>query len=189
LLENVLDVLQAAEGETKTREEAEADRQKLLAGELMDVGEMPLSDDEEDTMAYLGEGARQAYVHNRHNTSTKHTDKRSLPLEKDEEEILRKIGCPVVSDDEAKILGGGVVHPWRNPVDLNVQSATIKFRRKFDVVELDANGHIIDMGDDDFEPSSSWRGRVAGFEFKRGERGLGYYRTGKKVVIPSNTAY
>ena len=191
LLENVLDVLQAAEGETKTREEAEADRQKLLAGELMDAGEMPLSDDEEDTMAYLGEGARQAYVVNRNNnnTSTKHTDTRSLPLEKDEEEILRKIGCPVVSDDEAKILGGGVVHPWRNPVDLNIQSATIKFRRKFDVVELDRNGHIIDTGDDDYEPSVSWRGRVAGFEFKLGERGLGYYRTGKKVVIPSNTAY
>ena len=188
LLENVLDVLQVADGETKTREEAEADRQKLLAGELMDAGEMPLSDDEEDAMAYLGEGARQSYVVNR-KSSKKHTDTRSLPLEKDEEEILRKIGCPIVSDDEAKLLGGGVVHPWRNPVDLSITSATIKFRRKFDVVELDVNGHIIDVGDDDYQPSPKWIGRMAGFEFKLGERGLGYYRTGKKVVIPSNTAY
>ena len=188
LLENVLDVLQASEGETKTREEAEADRQKLLAGELMDADEMPLSDDEEDTMAYLGEGSRQSYGFNR-NYTKKHTDKRSLPLEKDEEEILRRIGCPIVSDDEAKLLGGGVVHPWRNPVDLNIKSATINFIRKFDVVALDVNGHIIDTGDDDYQPSRQWIGRMAGFEFKLGERGLGYYRTGKKVVIPSNTAY
>ena len=189
LLENVLDVIQAAEdGETKTREEAEADRQKLLAGELMDAGEMPLSDDEEDNMAYLGEGARQSYIIKRNN-SKKHTDTRSLPLEKDEEEILRKIGCPIVSDDEAKLLGGGVVHQWRNPVDSNIKSATINFKRKFDIVELDANGHIIDVGDDDYQPSRKWIGRMAGFEFKLGDRGLGYYRTGKKVVIPSNTAY
>lgn len=188
LLENVLDVIQASEGETKTREEAEEDRQKLLAGELMDADEMPLSDDEEDTMAYLGEGSRQSYGFNR-NYTKKHTDMRSLPLEKDEEEILRRIGCPIVSDDEAKLLGGGVVHPWRNPVDLNIKSATINFIRKFDVVELDVNGHIIDTGDNDYQPSRQWIGRMAGFEFKLGERGLGYYRTGKKVVIPSNTAY
>jgi hypothetical protein len=57
------------------------------------------------------------------------------------------------------------------------------------MVQLDVYGHVIDMGDDDFTPSKSWIGRKAGFEFKLGERGLGYYRTGKKVVVPSNTAY
>jgi hypothetical protein len=56
-------------------------------------------------------------------------------------------------------------------------------------VELDAAGHVIDKGDADFKPSKSWKGRMAGFEFKLGERGLGYYRTGKAVVVPSNTAY
>ena len=35
----------------------------------------------------------------------------------------------------------------------------------------------------------TWTGRKAGFEFKLGERGLGYYRTGKTVRVPSNTAY
>jgi hypothetical protein len=65
----------------------------------------------------------------------------------------------------------------------------IKFREKFDIVELDSNGHVIDMGDDDFSPSKNWVGRKAGFEFKLGERGLGYYRTGKAVRVPSNTAY
>lgn len=61
----------------------------------------------------------------------------------------------------------------------------IKFRTKFDLVELDAAGYVIDRGDDDFTPSKTWTGRKGGFEFKLGDRGLGYYRTGKKVVVPS----
>jgi hypothetical protein len=57
------------------------------------------------------------------------------------------------------------------------------FPREADIVELDAaNGYVIDKGDDDFCPSKQWTGRKAGFEFKLSERGLGYYRTGKKVV-------
>jgi hypothetical protein len=36
-------------------------------------------------------------------------------------------------------------------------------------------------------PSLKWIGRKGGFEFKLGERGLGYYRTGTKVVVPINT--
>ena len=70
-----------------------------------------------------------------------------------------------------------------------LQRVTINFRKKFDIVELDANGFVIDKGDEDFTPSRTWTGRKAGFEFKLGERGLGYYRSGKKVVVPSNTAY
>ncbi len=44
-------------------------------------------------------------------------------------------------------------------------------------------------GDDDFIPSINWTGRRGGFEFKLGERGMGYYRTGKAVIVPSNMAY
>lgn len=44
-------------------------------------------------------------------------------------------------------------------------------------------------GDDDFMPSLKWTGRRGGFEFKLGERGVGYYRTGKAVIVPSNMAY
>jgi hypothetical protein len=44
-------------------------------------------------------------------------------------------------------------------------------------------------GDDDFMPSLRWTGRKGGFEFKLGERGMGYYRTGRTVVVPSNMAY
>jgi hypothetical protein len=42
----------------------------------------------------------------------------------------------------------------------------IKFRTKFDIVELDANGHAVDKGDDDFAPSKKWIGRKAGFEIQ-----------------------
>jgi hypothetical protein len=74
-------------------------------------------------------------------------------------------------------------------IPLLPKRATIKFATSFDIVELDFNGHVIDKGNDDYMPSKEWAGRKAGFEFKLGERGLGYYRTGKKVVVPSNTAY
>merc|ERR1711862_621364 len=57
----------------------------------------------------------------------------------------------------------------------------------FDIIELDDDGNVIDKGDDDFLPCKRWNGRKGGFEFKLGERGLGYYRTGKKVVVPSNS--
>ena len=82
-----------------------------------------------------------------------------------------------------------MVQPWRQQVQDGLQSAKIIFKTKWDIVELDPNGRIVDKGDADFTPSPKWTGRVAGFEFKLGERGLGYYRTGKKVVVPSNTAY
>ena len=184
MLESALDMIVGEGVERKTREEAEIDRQKLLAGEL-------LHEEEED------EGKTEK-------------EERKLTQEEREAEILRRSGLVIVSDDEATVLGGNVILPWRNRQALarvkkeepssddktdrkpnssiRVRTA-IKFKTKFDVVELDASGHVIDKGDDDFTPSLKWIGRKGGFEFKLGERGLGYYRTGKKVVVPSNVSY
>ena len=192
LLEHALDTIQqdSAAG-AKTREEAEADRRKLLAGELLVEGGDEESDEEDET-GYFGDVARQNFhVAAKTKPESAKRDIRSLPLEEDEAEILRKLGCAIVSDEDTQIIGGNVILPWRRPevVEAPITSAKIKFRTKFDIVELDANGHIIDKGDDDFTPSKEWSGRKAGFEFKLGERGLGYYRTGKAVVVPSNTAY
>jgi hypothetical protein len=95
-------------------------------------------------------------------------------------------------DEDTKIIGGNMPAPFRSRPEGQKEAmgkVKIVFRTKFDVVQLDANGHIVDKGDDDYAPSKKWAGRKAGFEFKLGERGLGYYRTGKKVIIPSNTAY
>ena len=202
LLESALDTLQDAEtGERKTREEAEADRQKLLSGELLVEGEDAPSDDEH--MGYTGDGARQSFLvkpklqKSNDNGTSSRKDIRSLPLADDEAEILRRAGYTIVSDadEETKVIGGNMPTPFRQIPQIKEQSTRvakrfkIKFRTKFDIVELDANGHVIDKGDEDYTPSKNWIGRKAGFEFKLGERGLGYYRTGKKVVVPSNTAY
>jgi hypothetical protein len=185
LLESALDTMQQDVG-AKTREEAEADRQKLLAGELLVEGDEQ-SDDEDET-GYTGDGARHMMLPSKKKTEP--TSIRSLPLSKEDAELLREVGVPIVSDEETKIVGGNEVLPWRQPDESKpLKSAKIKFRTKFDIVELDANGRIVDKGDEDFTPSSGWTGRKAGFEFKLGARGLGYYRTGKKVVVPSNTAY
>jgi len=213
LLESALDKIEGEGVERKTREEAEIDRQKLLAGEL-------LHDDEEEPDQGNAKGEKQ--------------QDRKLTREEREAEILRRSGLVIVSDDEATVLGGNVILPWRNRQALtgvkkeegkanddkaSIRSsgrvrAAIKFKTKFDVVELDASGRVIDKGklgvvfvflylklflihvlfwlypgDDDFTPSLKWIGRKGGFEFKLGERGLGYYRTGQKVVVPSNVAY
>ena len=214
LLENALDTLQESEGgERKTREDAEADRKKLLSGELLVEGADVASGDEED-LDYTGDGeeGRRSFVVNKsrlHPTdedSKLYKDIHALPMKEEEAELLRKAGYTVVSDaeTEAKIVGGNMPNPFRSKVETeegdeatsNVianlkkkPKASIRFRTKFDIVQLDAAGYVIDKGDSDFSPSKTWEGRKAGFEFKLGERGLGYYRTGKKVVVPSNTAY
>lgn len=195
-LESALDVLLQGEETAKTREEAEEDRQKLLAGELLVEGDG--SDDEE--AGYMGDGARRvSFFDKKDDAPNTAADKRSLPVRPEEAEVLKKLGYAIVSDDECKILGTDMLPPWRAPKDDNEEedskpkvnrgAGKITFLTKFDVVELDAHGHVIDKGDDDFTPRNEWTGRKAGFEFKMGERGLGYYRTGKKVVVPSNTAY
>ena len=215
LLENALDTLQESEGgERKTREDAEADRKKLLSGELLVEGADVASGDEED-LDYTGDGeeGRRSFVVNKsrlHPTdedSKLYKDIHALPMKEEEAELLRKAGYTVVSDaeTEAKIVGGNMPTPFRSKVEKEEKGddatstatanlkkkpkASIRFRTKFDIVELDAAGYVIDQGDSDFSPSKTWEGRKAGFEFKLGKRGLGYYRTGKKVVVPSNTAY
>lgn len=192
LLEDALDTMLGNTGEAKTREEAEADRQKLLAGELLVEGIEAESDDEE--AGYTGDGARLTYFA-KSKTAVQYKDKRSLPITDAEAEILKKMGYAIVSDDECKILGTNLIPQWRasrGTGDVKVRKpivGKIIFKRKFDMVELDARGYVVDKGDDDFMPSKQWVGRKPGFEFKLGERGLGYYRTGKKVVVPSNTSY
>lgn len=190
LLESALDQIQDSAGvaQHKTREEAEIDRQKLLAGELLHDEDVEVKTEGQD---------------------------RKLTREEMEKEMLRNSGLVIVSDDEATIVGGNKILPWRygykkavgvkkeepdqkkqkedqeesKPTSLVTNRVSFKFKTKFDVVELDESGKVIDKGDTDFSPSSKWSGRKGGFEFKLGERGLGYYRTGKKVVIPSNMAY
>ena len=132
------------------------------------------------------------------------TSSKVLSISERENEVLRLSGCNVVSEDEFTVVGGDVVLPWRKlktrndatsakkddeSKDTTAIKVAVEFRTKFDVVELDDNGFVIDKGDEDFAPTQNWLGRRPGFEFKLGERGLGYYRTGKKVQVPSNTAY
>jgi hypothetical protein len=189
LLESALDTIQGS-GDTKTREEAETDRQKLLSGEDIDKGDVDDGNEsDEDEYGYNTDRNRVSLLVSRTNK-----DMRSLPPTEEELDILKKLGCSVVTDDESKVIGNNIIPPWTNVPqtdDLNVDipRVRIKFLEPFDVIELDAVGHVIDKGDEDFTPSQGWIGRKAGFEFKLGERGLGYYRTGKKVVVPSNTVY
>jgi poly(A) polymerase len=175
LLEHALDTIQDnAVAGAKTREEAEVDRQKLLAGALLTEGD-DVSDEDDET-GYMGDGARQILLPAvKAKQDDAKRDIRSLPLGEDEAEILRKLGCAI---EDNTIVGGNMVLPWRRPevVEGNshekkpIKFAKINFRTKFDIVELDANGHIVDKGDEDFSPSSKWSGRKAGFEFKLGER-------------------
>lgn len=192
LLENALDAIQNETGEKKTREEAERDRQQLLAGELLVEGG---GDVDEDELAYGPDGARLL-------GGDVSNQKKVLSIAERESEILRKSGYNIVSEDEFAVVGGNIILPWRKNgrgsssvstnerkgEDINPKTK-IAFKTKFDVVELDADGFVIDKGDEDYSPTPVWEGRRPGFEFKLGERGLGYYRTGKKVVVPSHTAY
>jgi poly(A) polymerase len=191
LLENALDAIQNETGEGKTREEAEQDRQKLLSGELLVEGG---GDEDEDALAYGPDGLLAGEV----------SQEKVLSIAEREAEVLRKSGYTVVSEDEFAVVGGNMVLPWRihaakmssavakkerSRSKVTNPNSKITFKTKFDVVELDADGFVIDKGDDDFSPTPIWLSRRPGFEFKLGERGLGYYRTGKKVVVPSHTAY
>lgn len=189
LLESALDTIQDS-GEAKTREEAESDRRMLLSGQQMDKEDgVDGNESDEDDYGYNTDRNRVSLL-----TAKINKDMRSLPPTEEELEVLQKLGCSVITDDENKVIGANLLPPWTEALRANDPTTDrprvrIKFLEPFDVVELDALGHVIDKGDDDFTPSKSWTGRKAGFEFKLGERGLGYYRTGKKVVVPSNTVY
>jgi len=109
-------------------------------------------------------------------------------------DLLREAGYTVVSSGEDEDMENkkiSYIHPWRKCQTVTKNKITkLEFQRtKFDIVELDSQGLVVDKGDDDFTPSKSWTGRRPGFEFKLSLRGLGYYRTGKEVQVPSNTAY
>ena len=207
LLENALDAIQTETGEGKTREEAERDRQKLLAGELlaegMDIGdgEGPFPEEED---ALYEEGL--TYGPDGRLAGNDRGSNKVLSIVEREAEVLRRSGCNIVSEDEVE---HSVVLPWRATRDRARTNAhgssssskadakgkgkgniSIRFiSTNFDVMELDADGLIIDKGDEDFFPTPTWLERRPGFEFKLGERGLGYYRTGNKIQVPSNTAY
>jgi len=158
-----------------TREEAELDRRRLLEGDLA------------DEPAEEGERA-------------------PAPAER-AAAALREAGCVVVSEGEETVeeevpAAEGRVPAWRRrPVTAGEGGGPRDGRRerkpirialatKFPgIIELDVNGHVIDKGDENFRPSTSWTGQKEGFEFKLGARGLGYYRTGVEVVVPSNTSY
>jgi hypothetical protein len=186
LLENALDTIQdTAEGERKTREEAEADKRKLLEGELLDEGPYESEGEEEYTGDY-----RNSVVPRAKKEEKTVRNKYCLPVPEEDAEMLRKLGVNIVSDDEAQIVGGNMIPPWSlkkkddKTADDKAPSgprlskrSRIIFKEKFDIVELDANGHVIDKGDENFTPSNKWIGRKPGFEFKLGVRGLGYYRT------------
>ena len=178
LLESAFDTV----NDGKSREEAAADRQKLLAGELIAADEQG-GDDSDDEAAMYDTEMRQDFqnmVKKRADAAPsagaatgESRDIRSLPVSEKQKELLRLMGCNLVSDDEAVQLGADLLPPWRGP---NAESnpkpvpkrGKIKFREKFDIVELDALGHVIDKGDEDFQPSKNWIGRKAGFEFKLG---------------------
>jgi Poly(A) polymerase predicted RNA binding domain len=198
LLANALDTIQEDVSDKKTREEAEVAKEKLLAGELIEEGAAEDADgyeSDENAVGYSKDDARQIIPRKDKEERQQHRDKRSLPVSEQVAETLRKLGYEMLGDDEMKVLGTNMIPPWRSNGSAPVEeesfptAVTIRFREKFDIVELDAYGHVIDKGDNDFMPSKTWTGRRAGFEFKLGARGLGYYRTGQKVVVPSNTAY
>ncbi|GKY95370.1 hypothetical protein MPSEU_000498700 [Mayamaea pseudoterrestris] len=192
LLESALDNIQDS-GETKSREEAEADKKKLLSGDQLEkeVDEEAQGASDDDDYGYTAGRNLLSLMPTRPKR-----DMRSLPPTEEELEILQTLGYSVVTDDENKVIGASMPGPWCSSgtggdmaIVGNIKRVRIKFLEPFDVVELDPLGHVIDKGDDDFSPCKNWTGRKAGFEFKLGERGMGYYRTGKPVVVPSNTIY
>jgi hypothetical protein len=204
LLEHALNAAHdGTSSDIKTREEAEAERQRLLAGDMFgDDGvdaKLEYEDDDEEEYAGAGEGARQSVFQQAKKQvkkENKYKNMRCLAPKEEDVEFLRQMGVAVVSDDETKVITASSI-PSRRAAEIGEADQAeklptrvkIRFLHKFDIVELDSHGHVIDKGDDDFKPSKTWTGRMPGFEFKLGERGLGYYRTGKRVVVPSNTAY
>jgi len=197
LLFNALETAQEP-GEGKTREEAEADKEKLLAGELIeeeDAGAEGYESDE-NAVGYAKDEARQVVVQRRSIVENKWKDKRSLPASDDVVEALRNLGYKVVSDEEATMLGANMIPPWRNPTVEEeqkrrpIRSMKIRFLEKFDMVELDAHGKVIDKGDDDFIPSSKWIGRKPAMEFKLGGACCtDFCALFCDDVIPSNTHF
>ena len=179
LLERALDGMN--QGEMKTREEAERERQMLLEGDFL--GEDDADNDEVNAEILARAGFK---------------------VDEGEREVELKIEVPVwrlpphkrtAVAMSAAVGGGWGGGPALARVKLEEENATSEERPKVvfvfktpftSVVELDADGAVVDTGDDNYKPCKSFAGRMGGFEFKMGERGLGYYKTGVKVVLPAN---
>jgi hypothetical protein len=106
LLENALDVIQNETDQGNTREEAERDRQKLLAGELLvEGGGEEDEEEEEDDIEFGQNGAHR---------NSMIEQKALVSIAEREAEGLRRSGCNIVSDDElAVVVQGNIILPWR----------------------------------------------------------------------------
>ena len=104
-----------------------------------------------------------------------------------DEQCLIKLGILKEAEEgevEKRIELKVKVPVWREAERGRGKRMKINFRSKFTVIELTPDGRVVDLGDDDYTPSARWTGRRGGFEFKRGIRGVGYYRTGVQQKHP-----
>ena len=92
-----MDTIQESTGEKKTREEAEADRQKLLAseGELVEENEAREGEsDDEEFAAYTGDVAGMASLRKK-KVKKAHYDMRTLPMPDEQMERFRKLAAHI----------------------------------------------------------------------------------------------
>ena len=163
----------------------------LPEGDDLEGGEVDQDgyESDENVVGYSKDEVRQVIGHTKNKPEVnKFRGKRLLPLPEDLSNALQSIGYSLHDESTMNIIGSTAVSKETKEPPRKI-SGSITFVDKFDIVELDGEGRVIDKGDADFSPSTGWTGRKPGFEFKLGERGLGYYRTGKKVIVPSNTTY
>lgn len=178
LLENALDTLRPDDEDQYNK------GKETVAGEEDDLDGY---ESDENVVGYIKDDVRQNIQQKVKKKDISKVNTRCLPVSEEDARVLEELGMPMVPDSEVEVIGA--VPPVTSVAVKPQTNFKFRFVEDFDIVELDENGHVIDKGDENFTPSKSWTGRKPGFEFKLGERGLGYYRTGKKVVVPSNMAY
>jgi hypothetical protein len=198
LLETALDTLRRPDDDDDDEGTGGGEKRVSTADEEADL----LNDDgyesDENVVGYIKDDVRQGAFQQKiipkleenKMSNVKVINTRCLPVSEELALALELLGMPIVPDNEVEVIGA--VPPVISPPPAESSNNVLKkfsLLENFDIVELDENGHVIDKGDENFTPSNSWTGRKPGFEFKLGERGLGYYRTGKKVMVPSNMAY
>lgn len=110
-------------------------------------------------------------------------------------ELLQAAGFDANEDDDDKMVLNIGVPVWREVKRKREDGGEggvggrgglrIKLTTTFEnVTPIDDDGIILDEGSENFVPQSKWGGRKGGFEFKRGVRGVGYYRSGVEVTMP-----
>ena len=214
LLEDVLDNIQQSDVgiSSKTRQEAELDRKKLLAGELLVEGGGVDDDDNYDdninsqsimdlnadgsNMEMHEQGSQQELT--KENQQNKADDVKSKSrmdsVLQPELKALRDAGYTFISSDDEedsssdsditkpepiisfsaynyssilpttkKYKRSNCNPPSQKKYRQSPKILGICFNQKFDVVELDDAGNVIDKGDDDYMPSKKWNGRRGGF--------------------------